>query len=299
MTIPIIDFSIFNEEQPSSVARLAEQIERACVEVGFFALSNSGIEARAIRDIFTYSQSFFDLPLENKNGSAYTDAKANFGYQGLGMEKLTPYGMPDLKESLTMRNLLNNLDSLPLSDELNAICADFYRAAMQKAYDIMKIFAFILDVESDFFIARHKGTSTTLRMLHYPCVANSKPDQYGAGEHTDYGMMTLLFQNDVGGLEVKDSLGRWQTVPAYPDNIVINCGDLLQRWTNNRFLSTQHRVTPNFSLRSRYSIALFVDPDADVVVDCLPSCVSREHPAVYPQTNAGEFIQKKIMATHL
>lgn len=298
MTIPIIDFSIYNENQQDSMKTLSTQIEQACSQVGFLALSNSGISSDLLRDVFQLSRTFFNRPLAEKNESAYINADANFGYQSFGMEKLMPGGQPDLKETLTMRDMLNNQNSLPFDSAANHTLIEFYQQAMNKAYEIMRIFAHSLKLDSDFFVSRHNGVCTTLRMLRYPAVDHAGAAQFGAGEHTDYGMMTLLFQDDVGGLEVKNKRGEWVSVPANPSNIVINCGDLLQRWTNNRFASTPHRVLPNFATRPRYSIALFVDPDPDVIVECLPSCIKENKPAIYPPTHAGQFIQQKILATH-
>lgn len=121
---------------------------------------------------------------------------------------------------------------------------------------------------------------------------------FGAGAHTDYGMMTLLFQDAVGGLEVQAKRGNWQPVPANPELTIINCGDLLERWTNGRFRSTNHRVLPNLGVRARQSIVLFIGPDPEVEVACLASCCDAKNRAQYATIRAGEFIQQKILATH-
>lgn len=298
MTIPVIDFSIYNENELSSITILAKQIEEACENIGFFSIVNSGITAEIIDRSFTVSQSFFTSSLENKNKLAYTSAEANFGYQGLGQETLSTIGTPDVKETLTMRDLLRNKNSYLLADDLRATSIDFYKAAMQKVYELQFIFAHILQVERDFFIKRHNGYCTTLRMLYYPTVDTQCDQQFGAGEHTDYGMFTLLFQDDVEGLEVQDKQGNWLTIPANRETIVVNCGDLLQRWTNDRFISTKHRVRPNTKAKARQSIALFVDPDPEVNIECLSSCCTNKNPAKYDKISAGDFIQKKILATH-
>lgn len=299
MTIPTIDFSIYNESDHSSIAFLAQQIEHACSNIGFFALENLGIDNELMNDIFATSKAFFTSSQQDKNKLAYTDAAANFGYQCIGQEKLTPSGEADLKESLTMRDLLNNPDANLMDENFRKLSIDFYQAAMLKTYQIQRVFAYILQVENDYFEKRHKGYCTSLRMLYYPTVTAHKNAQFGAGEHTDYGMITLLFQDDVGGLQVKDRQGTWLNVPADPSKVVVNCGDLLERWTNGRFLSTTHRVLPNLSKKPRQSIALFIDPDPDVEIECLPSCCSDEKPAKYPMITAGEFIQQKILATHI
>ena len=122
--------------------------------------------------------------------------------------------------------------------------------------------------------------------------------QLGAGAHTDYGSITLLFQDEVGGLELLRADRTWQQAPPVRGAAVINTGDLMERWTNGRFRSTVHRVRPISGSQDRYSIALFVDPDAAVEVECFQSCISAERPARYPRITAGEHIRRKIAATN-
>lgn len=299
MKIPVIDFSIYNEDDVDSIANLAKQIELALAEVGFISFRHLGISDALLQQTFDASQDFFALSQTTKQKIAYVDAAANFGYQSMQQEKLTPTGLPDLKESLTMRDILNNPHAPWPSEQLKHVLFEFYQSAMVAAYRIQRVFAHILKVEREFFVSRHKGQCTTLRLLRYPPVKAHLANQFGAGEHTDYGMMTLLFQDSVGGLEVQDDTGEWHAVTPVKGDVVLNCGDLMQQWTNDYFRSTKHRVQPNMNNRDRYSIALFIDPDADVLVESLPSCVSPERPAKYFQTFAGEFIQAKIRATHM
>ena len=157
-----------------------------------------------------------------------------------------------------------------------------------------------LKVDSDFFTASHSGENVSLRLLHYPATnsADLQPDQLGAGEHTDYGLLTLLFQHEVGGLEVLDQNDAWLPIAFEPNLIIVNSGDLLERWTNGHYRSTRHRVQPQTDGTDRLSVALFVDPDSDVRVTPLASCVDASRPARFPPTTAGEHIQAKINASH-
>jgi isopenicillin N synthase-like dioxygenase len=176
----------------------------------------------------------------------------------------------------------------------------FYEAAMSAAYRIMRVLAAGLELPRDFFTERHRGENVTLRLLHYPAgLAVRSSAQLGAGAHTDYGSITLLFQDDVGGLELRGADGQWRSAPVVPGAMVINTGDLMERWTNDTFRSTVHRVRPITGARDRYSIALFVDPDADVQIECIKSCQSRQRRARYPGITAGEHIRQKIAATHV
>ncbi len=161
------------------------------------------------------------------------------------------------------------------------------------------VFSVVLKTPVDFFINRHTGENITLRLLHYPSVLTKEIQQLGAGAHTDYGTMTLLFQDMIGGLEVQDDKGEWLSVEPVPNTIVFNTGDLMACWTNNYFRSTRHRVQPRINGSDRYSIALFLDPDSEVIVECLESCVSEDKPAITEPMTAGQHIQKKIAATQV
>ena len=140
-----------------------------------------------------------------------------------------------------------------------------------------------------------------LRLLHYPPVENPKEGQLGAGAHTDYGTLTVLFQDDAGGLEVQNLEGEWVEAPPIPGTVVINTGDLVARWSNDRFKSTPHRVVPRPAAmkNGRLSIAFFSDPDPDVVIEAIPSCVSEENPAKYPPITAGDYIAERIRVSNM
>jgi isopenicillin N synthase-like dioxygenase len=174
-----------------------------------------------------------------------------------------------------------------------------FAAGLSSAHALLALLAESLNLPSDYFTPRHQGENVTLRFLHYPAnLPSQSSTQLGAGEHTDYGSLTLLFQQEVGGLEVRDRTGQWHLAPPFPNAIVINTGDLMERWTNGRFRSTVHRVRQIVGERDRYSIALFVDPDSAVEVACIPSCLEPGASPRYPIITAGEHLRQKIEATH-
>jgi isopenicillin N synthase-like dioxygenase len=175
----------------------------------------------------------------------------------------------------------------------------FYATALRDAHALLAIMARALDLPDGFFGPLHGGENVTLRYLHYPAgLQRRDPRQLGAGEHTDYGSITLLVQDEVGGLEVRDRSGRWLAAPPLQGCTIINTGDLMERWTNGRFCSTPHRVRPMDGSRDRHSIAMFVDPDSDVTIECIPSCGGPDRPARHPPISAGQHLQQRIAATH-
>jgi isopenicillin N synthase-like dioxygenase len=299
-SLPVIDVSEFRRGTESGGA-IAAAVERALSENGFMYVIGHGSERSTMMEAFDTARRFFGQPRAIKDRYSYRDVASNFGYQGIGEERLDPSKAPDLKEAFTMRNALGmaqRQERWP-DDAFRESTLAFYVAASAAAHRLLQILALSLRLPGEFFRQRHRGENVTLRLLHYP--ANLTPhsnEQLGAGAHTDYGSITLLFQDEVGGLELSGPDGEWRTAPPIPDAIVINTGDLMERWTNGRFRSTVHRVQPITGNRNRYSMALFVDPDSDVEVSCIDSCATLDNPARYPMITAGEHLRQKIEATH-
>lgn len=300
--VPTIDFATYDPEDSAAMSTLAAQVSEALSNSGFMKIINLGISQHQIDHAFDLSKWFFEQSTSDKQRSAYVSAAENFGYQGFGVEHLDPAQPADLKETFTMRDLLHHdpedarWPGAAFRDEVTA----FYIACLDGAYRVQRVFARALDVNESFFVDCHGGENVSLRLLYYPSAgqASVEQGQLGAGAHTDYGMITLLFQHDVGGLEVQDADGRWHEVQPENDAIVINTGDLMERWTNGSYRSTPHRVQPKLGAVERYSIAMFVDPDTETPVKVLESCLAPgEHPR-FPEVTAGEHIQERITASH-
>ena len=294
--IPLVDFSAASE------ARLAVEIDRALTDIGFMMATGLGVDNELLELVYASSKQFFTGPAAVKQRCAYRNAAENFGYQGLQEENLDPTAPADIKETFTMRDILNR----PLPDTrwpdtaFRDLITRFYRAVLQAGYRLQRVLARALEVPPDFFTQVHSGENVTLRLLYYPNkgVDHLEPGQLGAGAHTDYGLMTLLFQDQVGGLQVLDKHQQWIDVPPVADGIVINSGDLLELWTNGRYKSTLHRVQPKIGANERLSIAMFIDPDSATQVQVLESCVDADHPPKFAPITAGKHLQQKIEASH-
>jgi len=180
------------------------------------------------------------------------------------------------------------------------LMSEFYRQALGAAHDLQKIMAEHFDLTPEFFRKLHTGENVTLRLLYYPPIINDKlsQGQLGAGAHSDYGFMTLLFQRGQSGLEVLSKDGTWLSVPPDADKVVVNSGDLLEHWTNGKYKSTLHRVQPQIGNTPRFSIAFFVDTDSDAMISPLPSLVSLGGSEKTAPIKAGDFIQSRINASH-
>ena len=298
MNIPEIDFSSYNEHDEDALRALADAFNDALTGVGFLSLRNIGINENLRDAVFEASKAFFAQPEAEKRKLGYSDAEDNFGYQGICEESLKPGSPPDLKEAMTLRDLKKKRDFQWPDPDFRDLLMAFNADCMEAAYRILRVFAVDLDMDREYFVDKHGGENVTMRILHYPPLSLQSEDQLGAGPHTDYGMLTLLFQDMSGGLEVLDRDGLWQPVTPKAGNVVINVGDMTERWTNKRYRSSLHRVRARPGGSDRYSIAFFVDPDSDTLVECLPSCIDADHPAQFGPTSAGAHILEKIRATH-
>jgi isopenicillin N synthase-like dioxygenase len=297
--IPLIDFSAWFQGSPKKRLDLANDIISAAHQTGFMYLENFGVAPRETTKMFHMLEDYFALPLSTKQKNPYTSTEANHGYNGFEEERLDPQGPGDLKETFTMRNVFQVADNLWPSTNFRTMAQHFFHSCQLASKNILEALSLGLHMPQDYFEKHHTGENQTLRFLHYPHLPAHRPNQIGAGAHTDYGSITLLFQDDVGGLEVQDSDGHWIPAPYIRETAVVNIGDLMQRWTNNYLRSTLHRVSPTFrpDRHDRYSIAFFCDPDNDTLVQCLPSCVTHDTPAQYLPITARQHLLEKLTAS--
>lgn len=299
--IPVIDFSLFTSSDATARQTVVEQIYLACHEIGFMYLQNSGISQDKVEQVFTQSKYFFNLPLSVKQQLAWSDAFSNFGYVGVERERLDPNNPGDLKEAFNIDKKSVAIDKFPTSEEFSACILSFHQACTELANQVLQAFTVALQLPFDFFATNHDENNHTLRLLHYPPLSQPPlPLQVRAGEHSDYGSITLLFQDEVGGLEVQTATSEWIAARTIPGTVVVNTGDLMERWTNRVFCSTKHRVVvPNDGRvkLSRYSIAFFCHPNDDTEIACLESC-RRELLPIYPPIKAGEYLLSRLQATY-
>ncbi|MBV9786223.1 MAG: isopenicillin N synthase family oxygenase [Acidisphaera sp.] len=302
--VPVIDFSPFRKGSGDAKAKVAAAIRAACEGSGFFYLAGHGIPEAEVEGIFAASRRFFALPLEQRLAVKLTP-RENRGYQPLGSRI---YGdkadAPDLNESYKYQHELPPDD--PDIVDGNRVHArnrwpeglpgwretliGWYDRMEQLSDGLLRAFALALDLAEDYFLASYRKPLTQINMLHYPPrPAETVGRQFGIRPHSDTTAFTVLAQDNVGGLQVEQR-GAWIEVPPIPGTFVINIGDMMARWTNDRFASTPHRVI-NRSGAERYSIPFFAIPDFDAVVSCLPSCMGPGHPAKYQPLKVGDFMQ--------
>jgi len=306
--IPVIDFGPFLDGTRAERQGVAEQMRRASQEWGFFYLSRCGMPTQQLEAAFSGSKTFFDLPLEEKQGVAWQCPESNRGYVGIKREKLDPTRPGDLKEAFNLAPERPGLDShknlWPKGHpRFKSVMIQFLAECIHTADRVLEAFALALDQPEDFFKDAHNEHDHTLRLLHYPPLpAGFEPEngESRAGAHTDYGSITLLFQDDVGGLEVCTRSGEWIRATPISGTVVVNTGDLMHRWTNHVFCSTPHRVNvaPEHRTRDRYSIAFFCHPNKTSEIACIESCATADNPPIYTPISAGQHLNEKLTNTY-
>ena len=319
-SFPIIDLTSWHAGRDRRA--IATAVREACETVGFFAVRGHRVAASTIDDMRSTSRAFFDLPLSRKVEVARPRPEQNRAYHAEGTETLARLAgnesPPDYKEVFAIGppdvpddpwyhsapgaypNYAPNL--WPAEPAAFAASWRAYWSAMEELQDtICRIFANALDLPDDWFVRHLDRHCSMLRALNYPEQAEwPRPGQLRAGEHTDLGMLTIL-KNEAadGGLEVRDLDGCWHEAPIVEDGFIVNIGDLLMRWTNDRFTSTLHRVAnPVHGTGSRrLSIAYFVAPNYDSVIECLSTCQAPGSPAKYPPVTVAGYRNARFART--
>jgi isopenicillin N synthase-like dioxygenase len=320
--VPIINIAGFSRGSSSERRDVVEAVKHGCEHVGFFVISGHDVPEAKIRAIFSEGRAFFALPLAEKMRIKRPGPGISRGYNSLAGQSLAlttgKQAPPDLMESLGFGPI--ETTNAPYWTEgfgpihahpnlwpegrpaLRAAVCDYWRAMEELSSRLMRIFALALDLDENFFVVRSDRHVSNMRINYYP--AQDQPPQPGqlrAGAHSDYGAFTILKgENAPGGLEVLRRGGDWAPVPTIDDAFIINIGDLLMRWTNDKWVSTLHRVVnPPEAVRrnvDRMSVAFFFTPNHDVEVSCLESCVGPQNPARYAPVTAGAHWRGKILA---
>ncbi|KAG5056958.1 hypothetical protein JHK82_011958 [Glycine max] len=315
LSLPIIDLS-----SPHRLST-ANSIRQACVEYGFFYLVNHGVDTDFVSKVFDQSCKFFSLPVQRKMDLARKEYR---GYTPLYAETLDPTSLSkgDPKETYYIGPIedtsiahlnqwpseghfritakLETYNEILILETTNLhILLIFPRAAGKS---LLSLIALSLNLEEDYFekIGALNKPASFLRLLHYPGELGSDEQICGASPHSDYGMITLLMTDGVPGLQIcKDKVNQpqvWEDVPHVEGALIVNIGDMMERWTNCLYRSTLHRVMPTG--KERYSVAFFFDPASDCVVECFESCCSESSPPRFSPIRSGDYLNERFRLTY-
>jgi isopenicillin N synthase-like dioxygenase len=317
--IPLIDIGPFLDGGPSDKQAVAKKVNEVCCDIGFLVVEGHGVSESLIVEMYEVSEEYFALPFWEKMRFKMPPGRYR-GYTPMGTEGLalslddeTP---PDLKESFSMGPFAHPYDEYHFSTagahyfapnmwpdqptRMRGLWEQYYSKMEELAGNLMRIFAVALSMPETTFDDKIDRHITNFSVIRYPDQESIEPakKQLRAGAHTDYGSLTIVHTNtDVGGLEVMTEDGNWEGVPWVPNGFIVNIGDLMAEWTNDRWVSTLHRVAnPPRDRASTHktSLLFFHQPNYDAIVECIPTCVSADKPARYGRTTSGEHVTMKI-----
>lgn len=310
MGLPVIDMSGLAASDPAARRAVGDSLRAACLEHGFFYCTGHGVPQGLIAAAMDQTRALFGLPMAAKLALDKAQSPANRGYEHLGGQTLQPGALPDRKEGFYLGEDLApdhprvragafNAGANLWPEDLPAfrpVMVAYFAALGVVAQGLMRGLALSLDLPEDHFVAFTTDPAATLRLLHYPPCRPEVPEELGAGAHTDFGGLTILLQDDVGGLQVMGADG-WIDAPPVPGAYVVNLGDMIARWTNDRYRSTLHRVI-NRSGRERYSIPYFYSGNPDHEVRCLPTCLANGCVPKYPPVKVQDHLRAMYARTY-
>ncbi|WP_264580038.1 MULTISPECIES: isopenicillin N synthase family dioxygenase [unclassified Sphingobium] len=291
--LPVIDLSALESDHPDTRQETVLGLKAASLRHGFFYLVGHGLSSERLALVLNYAKALFALDEAEKRAITNGSARGGRGYARMGGR--TSEGLPQdaLKEEYY-------LGSEAVDEEANlwpdgvpgfkAFLLDYVADMHDISRRLMAGFALSLDLPEDYFSAFCTDPIAALRLVHYSAGAK------GAGAHCDFGSLTLLLQDEVGGLQVLDQDdGSWIEAPPMPGSLVVNVGDLFQRWTNGRYKSSVHRVV-NIAGVDRYSAPFFLTGAPQQEIACLPSCLAEGEVPHHPATTVAEHIRRSFDA---
>ncbi len=322
--LPVTDIAPFLHGSEGDKQAVARTVARQCEQTGFLVIKGHSLPQPAIDRAVRMGFKFFERSEASKNKWHPTGAARQRGYHGMetrGLASTLDEDVPkDLRESIFLGPIDDHRTAyahVPAATNayapniiptepagFDAHLVDLYRGFERLAADLMRIFAIALDMPEQHFAPLIDKHFSIMSVHHYPALAKPpKPGQLRTGAHTDYGSLTILAMTEAdGGLEVQTTDGSWLPIKAGPGELIVNLGDMMQRWTNDRWVSTMHRVVVPERLGDaasrRLSIGYFMHPNYDAEIRCFPSCIDDGEAPRHPVITAGDHIRLKIEKSH-
>ncbi len=308
--IPCLDLATYvhgNEEQKK---HFSDQLGRAFNDSGFVTITNHGLSQELIDQLYQHIQAVFQLPVEIKRQYEKPELAGQRGYTSAGKETAKGAKAADLKEFWQIGQEVTDGD--PVKEEypdneylqeipaFNEVTRTIYRKLEENGTHLLRAIATYLGLPVNYFDEHVHNGNSILRGIHYFPIENpdSLPaDAVRAGAHEDINLITLLIGASADGLEVLTRNNEWLPIKAHHTDIVVNVGDMLQRLTNNQLKSTTHRVVnpPRELMKtSRFSVPFFLHPKSNMDLTSLPSTIDADHPKVYSDMTAGEYLDERL-----
>jgi len=306
--IPSVNLQDFLSGDPVRKQKFVDEIGKAYEEIGFVALKGHFLDDKLVDSLYAEVKNFFKLPVETKQKYEIPEIGGQRGYVSFGKESAKGRKEGDLKEFWHFGQYVENDPKLEAEypanlevtelPEFNKVGKEAYRMLEKTAKYVLRALALYLDLEETYFDNYIHNGNSILRPIHYPPILNEPKEAVRAAAHGDINLITLLMGAQGRGLQVQNHKGEWIDAIAEPDELMINVGDMLSRHTNNKLKSTIHQVVnPPRELwgTSRYSIPFFMHPVSDMKLNVLESCIDENHPKLYEDITAGEFLHERLV----
>lgn len=290
--IPTIDLeAYFRSESDNELNVVAEQLRIACEETGFFSIVGHGVSGQDLSNTFDQVRQFHGMPIDYKKTVLMDRSEwpvGGMGYLPLKNHKLPARATGNVNEAFIVKcddELSMDDNQWPDAKELPKFRGQVEHYANQVTSlgkRLLPIYARALGMPTNFFDEAFTKPLYRLRMTHYPAVALEPENAFGIAPHVDTSFCTLLAQDQPGLTIFSERRKVWVNAPVVENSFIVNTGELLKQWTNDRFLSTRHFANNNTGTQSRYSIPFFFNANPHYVMSCIPSCCSVDNPAKYP-----------------
>jgi isopenicillin N synthase-like dioxygenase len=310
VNIPRLNLNDYINGSAADRKQFSDKIGEAFNQTGFVTITNHGLSKQLIDELYNQVKTLFALPDDVKQKYEIPGLAGQRGYTGKGKETAKGFKTPDLKEfwqigqTVTDGSAIKELypdnvvvDKLP---SFNTTTLEVYKKLEDAGKHLLQAISVYLNLPQNYFDDKVHNGNSILRTLHYFPITDpdSVPDDaVRAGAHEDINLITLLIGASADGLELLTREGTWFPVKAHGEDLVVNVGDMLQRLTNNKLKSTTHRVVnpPRELMKySRFSVPFFLHPKSGMDLTSLPSCIDEEHPKLYTDITAGEYLDERL-----
>lgn len=310
VNIPRLDLNTYLNGSAGERRQFSDAIGKAFNETGFVTITNHGLSKELIDRLYGQVKALFALPEEIKLSYEKPELSGQRGYTSKGKETAKGFTVPDLKEFWQIGQTVTDND--PVKNEypenlqvkelpdFNATTREIYQKLETAGKKLLEAIAAYLNLPENYFDDKVHNGNSILRTLHYFPIENPDAvpaDAVRAGAHEDINLITLLIGASADGLEVLTREGEWYPVKAHGEDVVVNVGDMLQRLTNNKLKSTTHRVVNpprELMTQSRYSVPFFLHPKSEMDLTSLPSTIDEQHPKLYSDMTAGEYLDERL-----
>ena len=306
--IPSVDLRDFLSGEPERKQKFVNEIGKAYEEIGFVALKGHFLNDQLVDELYCEVKQFFNLPVETKQNYEIPGIGGQRGYVGFGKETAKGFKKGDLKEFWHFGQYLEDgskyeaeyPDNVEVTEnpKFNIVGKEAFKMLEKTGIYVLRALALYLGLDEFYFDKYVAEGNSILRPIHYPPITQEPDNAVRAAAHGDINLITLLMGAQGKGLQVMNHEGEWIDAIAKQDELMINVGDMLSRHTNNKLKSTIHQVVnPPRELwgTSRYSIPFFMHPVSEMPLNALENCVDENHPRLYEDTTAGEFLYERLV----